>query len=284
MNSKGSCGRRMPGDLPAAISDDPPALDRRPDEGGGWRDDRRGGVGSGGLSMIRLFGVGMLLAAVAIAPSAVAQLPMSPVYRTEPERPHHAADNAGPLRRMRAGDAGDPAGGAKTADRNRSCPTEAGRDAPIPPLPSATVARTARFPTGPADPSAEVGKRARGHRDYDRAGPVRPGRQGWRPTRHRPLWRKARRHRARPRRRKLRGIVPRRRRRSSRRATARSQRKPLPKGPGDRLGHRQQARRRGPADYSAPPAYNARSPPYPGAARGYSGGTYGPSPYSSEGP
>jgi hypothetical protein len=55
-----------------------------------------------GLPMIRLRGFGAFLGAVAFASSAVAQLPMSPIYRTSPETPQPKADKAAPAVKDRA--------------------------------------------------------------------------------------------------------------------------------------------------------------------------------------
>ena len=85
--------------------------------------------------MIRLFGVGTVLAAVAIAPSAVAQLPMSPVYRTETERPPSKADETGPTAKDTA-PAERPAEEHASPEKPEAVGQKPVATAPIPPLPS----------------------------------------------------------------------------------------------------------------------------------------------------
>jgi hypothetical protein len=52
--------------------------------------------------MIRWFGIGTIVAAAAITSSAVAQMPMSPVYRATPEQKQPTADKSALAVKQRA--------------------------------------------------------------------------------------------------------------------------------------------------------------------------------------
>ena len=86
--------------------------------------------------MIRWFGIGTIVVAAAIASSAVAQMPISPVYRTTPEQKQPTADKSAPAVKERAPTKaasrdGENASRAKPA----SVEQEPVATAPIPPLP-----------------------------------------------------------------------------------------------------------------------------------------------------
>ena len=264
----------------------------------------------------------------------MAQLPMSPVYRTGPEQPQTAADNAAPAAKDRApAPRASPQGENASRAKPEAAEQEPVATAPIPPplpsdanKPGANRASTTAEPgSHPAATPAEKTPRGRsgpdGHdsdADPVRSGPaerdradavLRDGKHGKTAPGIRarssaacgPVSRGAQGERERP------DAVPRDKTeggsctRSSANTATGSASWRAAAAPQDRPGKaatraarrhaearphaqaRRQVRRRDPAYYYWPPAYYARAP-YPGAPRGYGGGAYGPSPYSSEGP
>jgi hypothetical protein len=124
--------------------------------------------------MIRLRGFGAFLGAVAFASSAVAQLPMSPIYRTSPETAQPKADKAAPAIKDRAS---PNAAGRHGRNTPRSKPASVEQEpvatAAIPPPPSAPASKEgAAGPTPsqaiegaakqspPAPPEAKTGREA----------------------------------------------------------------------------------------------------------------------------
>ncbi len=237
--------------------------------------------------MIRWLGVGVLLGTAACASAAVAQLPISPVYRPGPEQAQPAPDNGGASGEgPRAGDgrrAGECA--ARETGSRRTAAGSHGAD------PAAASARRRRRERGRGDalsPGAEPARTGAAGEDPKRAGIDRDGRN----SAAAPV-RSGSGVRARPsdgetapdgdagnsavviagdENREVGGGVPKRDEKGQ--------------GPiGAAAGPDQTARTAGGVPSIIPGRYYARSlGAYPDRTRGYGGGLYGPSPYSSEGP
>ncbi len=232
--------------------------------------------------MIGWLGVGILLAAVVIAPSAVAQLPMSPVYRADTNRPAKP-DKSEPIAKDTAPTTAERLSETQVSPvRPEAVEEKPVATAPIPPLPSRNAGKDSEdVEAGSRPPSTTA--------EHSSATTTTPSPRSASASGERAS-----------------GVAP------SIAAETAATRKPgaapgtpafteMPAGEavatpreGEankaaiRKGRRQartsrHARRPGPAYYYPPPAYYAPSP-YSGASRGYGGGAYGPSPYSSDGP
>ena len=234
--------------------------------------------------MIGWLGVGVLLAAAACASTAVAQLPISPVYRPGPEQAQPAPDRGGASGEGPYGGDGRRAGecAARETGSRRTAAGSHGAD------PAAASARRRRQ-RGRGD---ALSRRCRAHPNQSPQETTPKGQASTttaatpppRPSAPAPVSSEseAKQHPA---------ATPETAPTSSRETkTGRSEAGSRNGTKKDRVqSERRQARtgrhasRRGPVYHSWP--YYARSlGAYPDRTRGYGGGLYGPSPYSSEGP
>ena len=246
--------------------------------------------------MIRVLGVGLLLGMAMGASAAVAQLPISPVYRSGSEQAQPAPDNGAPAKdrapvtgddrenappaKPAAGepqpiatapippplrpDANDGDAAAETRSRPAAGPSEQtpGEKTQKGQTPTATAASPPPPPSAPAPASRESATGPtpfRSPESHAKPGPAAAPENAPAASARETRTGKSE---AAPRNRPNQATI------HSTRREART---------------RRYAQRRGPAYYSW--RYYARWPgPYPDRTRGYGGGMYGPSPYSSEGP